>query len=137
MGLGFGKCGWVAVMLLLFGSSQASGFAINMLARNATTSLAVGDTVTVDVFFDATDVGINVFSTSVLSSNANSIHYDAAASVALPASGAPVPVHSRPTSCTTRPSSAVCRSSRRSSCTRSRSRPGSPRLRRRRARRRS
>jgi hypothetical protein len=78
------KLNLLAVALLLFGTTSAHAFAINMVARNATTSLDVSDTVTVDVFFDATATGIILFSVAVLNSSASLLSYDAAASAALP-----------------------------------------------------
>lgn len=81
------KLNLLAVALLLFGATSASAFAINMVARGSTTSLTVSDTVTVDIFFDATAVGIRLFGTNVLNSNASAISYDPAASLAAGASG--------------------------------------------------
>jgi hypothetical protein len=81
------KLNLLAVALLLFGATNASAFAINMVARGVTTSLTVSDTVTVDVFFDATAVGINLFGTNVLLSNASAISYDPVATAAAPAFG--------------------------------------------------
>lgn len=78
------KLNLLAVALLLFGTTSANAFAINMVARNATTSLDVSDTVTVDVFFDATATGIILFSTAVLNSSASMLTYDPVASAALP-----------------------------------------------------
>jgi hypothetical protein len=68
-------------------ASRASAFAFDMVPRTPTTGLDVSDSVTVDVFFDATDVDVYAFDLRVLSSNASAIHYDATASAALEASG--------------------------------------------------
>jgi hypothetical protein len=81
------KLNLLAVALLLFGATNASAFAINMVARGATSSLTVSDTVTVDVFFDATQTGILLFGTNVLNSNASVISYDPVATQAAPAFG--------------------------------------------------
>jgi len=77
------KLNLLAVALLLFGATNASAFAINMVARNSTTSLDVSDTVIVDVFFDATAAGIKFLSVGVLNSSASLISYDAVASAAV------------------------------------------------------
>jgi len=77
------KLNLLAVALLLFGATNASAFAINMVARNSTTSLDVSDTVTVDVFFDATGIGIKFLSVAVLNSSASLLTYDPIASAAV------------------------------------------------------
>jgi len=88
------KLNLIAVALLLFGATSANAFAINMVARNSTVSLDVSDTVTVDVFFDATATGIILFSSAVLSSNSSVMSYDPVASAALPVIYAPGPTYS-------------------------------------------
>ncbi len=76
----------LAAALLLFGAASASAFAVSMVARGATTGLQVSDTVTVDVFLDATG-GITIFSVAVLVSDPAVLSYDGPASAALPPSG--------------------------------------------------
>lgn len=70
-----------AVCVLTAG--QATAFAIDMVARGPTTSLAPSDTVTVDVFLDA-EFGITVLSVAVLASNDDVLDYDPVASAASP-----------------------------------------------------
>ncbi len=78
----------LAVALLLFSATSASAWAVDMQVRQTSTgglsSFDVSDTITVDVFFDATGFEINLFTTSVISSDASVLQYNAAASAALP-----------------------------------------------------
>ena len=74
-------------LVLLFGATSASAVAINMSVRDSSAplgSLAVSDTVTVDVFADLDLTGIQLFTTSVIVTDASAASYDAAASAALP-----------------------------------------------------
>ena len=79
----------LVVALLLFGATSASAFAVNMTARGAgvagISSLATSDTVTVDVFLDATG-GITIFSVAVINDTPAALLYDGPASSALPPS---------------------------------------------------
>jgi len=84
------KLNLLAVALLLLGATNASAFAINMVARNSTTSLDVSDTITVDVFFDATAIGIKFFSVAVLNSDTSLLSYDPVASAAVSPKADPV-----------------------------------------------
>jgi len=62
-------------------ASQASAFAIDMVARGPTSGLAVSDTVTVDVFLDA-DPGLVLLSVAVLGSSSAVLDYDVPATLA-------------------------------------------------------
>ena len=78
--------------LFLLGTTSASAFAVNMTSRSGdptggVSSLTTSDTVTVDVFLDATG-GITIFSVAVINSNPAALLYDAAASAALAPTGA-------------------------------------------------
>jgi len=69
--------------MLLFGAVPAAAFGISMVARGATQSLSVSDTVVVDVFLDA-DGPTSIVSVAVVNSNPAVLLYDGAASAALP-----------------------------------------------------
>lgn len=72
-----------ALALLTFWVSPAGAFEIRSVARNAT-AVSPGDTVTVDVFFDATQVGIKLFGIGLIF-DPSFLTYDVAGSLALPA----------------------------------------------------
>jgi hypothetical protein len=73
----------LAVAVLLFGATSASAFAFNMSVRegSSVTSLAVSDTVTVDIFMDA-DPGLQILGLGVLAGAP--LGYDIVASENLP-----------------------------------------------------
>ena len=65
----------LASALLLFGATSASAFAVTMTVRPFPATLVTSDTVTVDVFLDATG-GITILSVGVLNSSTASLLYD-------------------------------------------------------------
>ena len=60
---------------LLFGATSASAYGVSMVARGPTTGLSPSDTVTVDLFLDATGA-ITIFSVAVLVSNPAVVVYN-------------------------------------------------------------
>jgi len=73
---------WLGSMILVGSTSQALAFSFAMTARTQTQGLAVGDSVVVDVFFDADQTDIVLFSVAVLADAV--LSFDPAASDLLP-----------------------------------------------------
>ena len=79
------RCAWLlslCSMLLVWSTPQALAFSYAMTARTQTEGLSVGDSVVVDVFFDAAQTDIVLFSVAVLADDV--LSFDPAASALLP-----------------------------------------------------
>lgn len=75
-----------SAFFLLAGVSSAWAFEFSLSTSSATENLSMGDSVTVDVFFDA-DGGITIMSVAVVNSDPSVLLYDEVASAALTPQG--------------------------------------------------